>query len=101
MSHTDVAISLGSDCLPAAWGKYKDFRETKSTGYLTCPFDLMVSNYEGVVKCIHDDFTHFTNPAFLTMATAPHEKHDSKTIYIIDIIIFGLIMKHLITQIYM
>ena len=34
-------------------------------GYKTCPFDLMISNYEGVVKCINDDFKYFCDLEYL------------------------------------
>ena len=78
MNNTVEGISLGRDCLPAAWGKHTAFRGTKSTGYLTCPFDKMVSNYEGVVKCIQEDFAYFTDPAFLTMK--PNKEKDKPMI---------------------
>lgn len=60
-----VGISLGKDCLPASWGVHNNYRKRKSNNYNTCPFDLMISNYEGVVKCILEDFKNFTNPEFL------------------------------------
>lgn len=30
--------------------------EKKNEGYLTCPFDIMVTNYNGLIECIKDDF---------------------------------------------
>lgn len=51
-----VGISLGKDCLPAGWAIDHGYRKTLNDGYKTCPFDRMVSNYEGVVKCIIEDF---------------------------------------------
>lgn len=62
---TNVGISLGLDCLPATWGVHSKFRESKSNNYNTCPFDLMKSNFDGVIKCIMEDFKNFTDPAFL------------------------------------
>jgi hypothetical protein len=61
-----VGISIGRDCLPAMWGVHTKYRSTKAKGYKSCPFDLMVSNYQGVVKCILDDFRYFTDLSFLT-----------------------------------
>jgi hypothetical protein len=52
----EIFISIGNNCLPAAWGVYTNYRKKKRDGYKTCPFDLMVSNYKGVVKCINENF---------------------------------------------
>ena len=60
-----IGISLGLDCLPATWGVHSKFRDSKANNYNTCPFDLMISNFDGVVKCILEDFKNFTDPAFL------------------------------------
>ena len=35
------------------------YKLCKDNGYLTCPFDLMTSNYKGVIDCINDDFKDF------------------------------------------
>ena len=61
----DVGISLGKDCLPAGYGVTHGYRKTKENNYKTCPFDLMMSNYISLVKCIKEDFANFTNPDFL------------------------------------
>ena len=61
----NVAISLGNTCYSAQWALEKNLRKSKENGYNTCPFDLMVSNYRGVVECIKTDFLDFTNPKFL------------------------------------
>ncbi len=58
-------ISLGWNCYSASWAVDSRVRNTKANGYLTCPFDEMLSNYEGVVKCIQDDFEGFTDPKYL------------------------------------
>ena len=60
-----VGISLGKDCLAASFGVFNKIRLSKIRNYKTCPFDLMISNYEGIIKCILEDFKNFTNPEFL------------------------------------
>ena len=60
-----IAISLGKNCSPAVWGVKNGLRKTKADGYNTCPFDLMVSNYKGVVECIKDDFKYFCDSKYL------------------------------------
>ena len=60
-----IAISLGKNCNPAVWGVKNGLRKTKANGYNTCPFDLMVSNYKGVVECIKDDFKNFCDSNYL------------------------------------
>ena len=60
-----VAISLGKNCKSAVWGVKNGVRKTKGQGYNTCPFDLMVSNYKGIVECIKDDFKHFCDSKYL------------------------------------
>jgi hypothetical protein len=63
-----VGISLGNVCYSAHWGHSAGLVE-KAKGIPfykhTCPFDLMISNYNGVVKCIEDDFAHFTDSQYL------------------------------------
>jgi hypothetical protein len=61
MSKTDVGISLGWNCASAVWGVGSGIRSTKQTGYKTCPFDEMMSNYPGVIRCIEEDFAGFTD----------------------------------------
>ena len=62
-----IAISLGNVCYSAMWAVENKLRKTKDEGYLTCPFDLMVSNYQGIIRCIYDDFLDFCNPAYLVL----------------------------------
>jgi hypothetical protein len=50
MEYKYIGISLGSCCLPANWGVANNYRETRANNYKTCPFDLMVSNYNGMVQ---------------------------------------------------
>jgi hypothetical protein len=63
----NIAISLGNVCYSAEWAVANGLRSTKANGYKTCPFDLMVSNYNGLIKCIYEDFQHFCNPHFLIL----------------------------------
>lgn len=60
-----TAISLGWDCGPVGHGVDTGLRTTKENGYRTCPFDLMITNYQGVIECIQDDFKYFCDPRFL------------------------------------
>ena len=62
-----IGISLGGDCLPAEWGVHSGFRNSKRDNYKTCPFDLMGTNYNGIIKCITEDFKNFTDPQYLTI----------------------------------
>ena len=71
-----IGISLGNICFSAVWAVQNGLRKTKAEGYKTCPFDLMVSNYWGVVKCIENDFKDFCNPEFLKLE--PHGLFNKK-----------------------
>jgi hypothetical protein len=61
----EVDVSLGVSCDTAALGVALGWRARRADGYRTGPFDLMLSNYEGLVQCMRDDFRHFTDPAHL------------------------------------
>lgn len=61
-----VGISLGWNCHPAQHAVQHGFRKRKTDGYQTCPFDLCLSNYQGICDCIEDQFAKFTDPAYLT-----------------------------------
>lgn len=62
-----VGISLGWNCYIAMWAVENGIRKTKDDGYLTCPFDLMASNFKGMIQCLQDDFKDFTNPDYLAI----------------------------------
>ena len=64
-------ISLGWNCSAAQDGLKLGLRDTKQNGYKTCPFDMMVTNYIGVCKCIEDDFKFFCDPNYLELRPAP------------------------------
>jgi hypothetical protein len=38
---------------------------------MTCPFDLCLSPFEGMVECIRDDFKDLVNPEYLRLQTVP------------------------------
>jgi hypothetical protein len=67
----EEGISLGWNCSAAQDGLRLGLRNTKANGYSTCPFDMMVSNYVGVCKCIEDDFKYFCDPEHLKLIDAP------------------------------
>jgi hypothetical protein len=68
-----VGISLGNVCYSAEYGVQNGLRKTKAQGYNTCPFDLMVSNYKGIVDCINDDFLYFCDTEYLTFTNDPND----------------------------
>lgn len=45
-----IGISLGNVCYSAVWAQQNGYRTLKKHGYKTCVFDLMVSNYRGIVQ---------------------------------------------------
>ena len=75
----NVAISLGWNCGSAVWAVNTGIRSKKSDGYGTCPFDIMVSNYKGVVECIEDDFKYFCDERYLTLIKDLDPDHPSDT----------------------
>ncbi len=68
-----VGISLGWNCYPATHGVESGLRKQKKDGYKTCPFDEMITNYDGIVQCIEEDFTDFYNPEYLEIKVIPSE----------------------------
>lgn len=74
-----IGISLGYNCRSAAIGVERGWRDGKSHGYKTCPFDLCISSFEGVVECIRDDFKDFVNPEYLRLQNVPAEILQSAT----------------------
>jgi hypothetical protein len=63
----NIAISLGKNCESAIVGVESGLRMTREQGYKTCPFDLCVTNYEGMVKCLEEDFLHFCDTRYLEL----------------------------------
>jgi hypothetical protein len=64
-----IYISLGWDCGPAMFAVNNSLRKTKAAGYMTCPFDLMNTNYDGIVDFFKDDFIDLLNPKFIELKT--------------------------------
>jgi hypothetical protein len=69
----DEGISLGWNCHSASTGVSMGIRGTKSNGYKTCPFDEMITNYEGIVECIKDDFECLCDIRHLELIKIPKE----------------------------
>lgn len=55
-----IFISLGWNCGPAIMRK-NIFKYSKENGYKTCPFDLCVTPYNGLVECLKTNFSKFFN----------------------------------------
>ena len=64
-------ISLGYNCSSATYGVNNNIRKTKRDGYKTCPFDMIINNYEGMVQCIDDDFKYFCDTDYLELVHIP------------------------------
>lgn len=63
----NIGISIGNVCNSAIYGVINKLRKSKKDGYLTCPFDLMVSNFNGIILCLEEDFKDFCNPEYLNL----------------------------------
>jgi hypothetical protein len=81
-------ISLGWNCSAAQDGLKLGIRKNKENGYKTCPFDMMISNYIGLCKCIEDDFKYFYDVNYLELRPCPimsgyipNQKDDEKWVY--------------------
>jgi hypothetical protein len=77
----NVGISLGWNCHSAAYSVENGIRQKKSEGYLTCPFDILISNYEGVVECIRDDFKYMCDEKYLEILLHNEETYIYNTKY--------------------
>lgn len=66
-------VSLGWNCHSATMGVSMGLRNTKANGYKTCPFDEMVTNYEGIIECINDDFEYLCDTQYLDIIETPKE----------------------------
>jgi hypothetical protein len=53
----NIYISLGYNCASRIY--IKNYYMSKNNGYLTCPFDLCLTTFESIVKCIETDFKYF------------------------------------------
>ena len=66
-----IGISLGWNCGPAGRGVQLGIRKHKYQGYTTCPFDVMNTNYPGLIQCLNEDFKYFTDINYLKLVTFP------------------------------
>jgi hypothetical protein len=66
-------ISIGYNCNPRLYMKYS-LKITKSNGYNTCPFDLCITPFESLYKCIETDFLYFFDD--LKLITGENAKGD-------------------------
>ena len=66
-----TGISLGWNCNSAIFGINNNLRDTKINGYKTCPFDIMSTNYPGIIECIKDDFKYFCDSDYLKLLKMP------------------------------
>ena len=71
----EESISLGWNCASATYGVANHIRSTKQNGYHTCPFDEMLTNYNGIIECIKDGLDDLYNPEYLELL---HISKDSK-----------------------
>jgi hypothetical protein len=55
---SSIYISLGYNCEPRIYIK-KKLKLTKNNGYKSCPFDLCITNFDALCKCIETNFEKF------------------------------------------
>ncbi len=70
-----IPISLGflSDSREHIYKKYGFSHESD---YKKCPFDLMMSNYKGIIDCINDDFKYFCDIDYIELKTIYNENKE-------------------------
>lgn len=66
----EEGISLGWNCESAGKGVELGIRKRKENGYLTCPFDECLSNYDGLILCLKEDFKYFYDLSYLKVIPA-------------------------------
>ena len=66
----EESISLGWNCESASKGVSLGIRKTRENGYKTCPFDECITNYEGILLCIKEDFKYFCDLNYLKLIPA-------------------------------
>lgn len=80
-----VAISLGYNCNTSRFCVDNHLRPRKADGYNTCPFDLCITPYEGLVQCISDKFKYFTDTNYLRLQNVPanilNSEQDEELVY--------------------
>jgi hypothetical protein len=68
----NIGISIGWNCQSATIGVKLGIRKKKNQGYNTCPFDQCITNYNGIIRCIEEDFLYFTDSNYLEIIEAPY-----------------------------
>lgn len=76
-----IGISLGWNCYSAIHSVDCGDRERKSEGYNTCPFDMCLTNYTGIVKCIKEDFKHFMDVEIIDISNTALYMAEDTVIY--------------------
>ena len=66
-------ISLGWNCESAMKAVNMGIRKRKQEGYLTCPFDECITNYDGIILCLKEDFKHFCDLEYLKIIPAKYD----------------------------
>lgn len=61
-------ISIGYNCDPRIYIAH-GIGMTKHTGYMSCPFDLCITPFQSVCRCIEEDFQHFFDDLKLVSGT--------------------------------
>lgn len=64
------SISLGWNCESAIKSVNIGIRKRKIDGYLTCPFDECITNYDGIILCIKEDFKYLCDISYLQVIPA-------------------------------
>lgn len=70
-----IIISLGWNCMPAGFSTHRGWKNKKSEGYKTCPFDIMVTTYGSLCEILKNDFADFANPDFYQIDEAGYITH--------------------------
>jgi hypothetical protein len=68
---SSIGISLGYNCQSAMKGVDSNVRKSKQDGYRTCPFDLINTNYQGLILCLKEDFKHLCDIKYLIIKYFP------------------------------
>lgn len=76
-----ISISLGAVCQSAIYGVEHNLRPLKSEGYNTCPFDMMMTPYDGLIDCLENDFEGFTSSDNLILFDVGTEYYIKNTKY--------------------
>jgi hypothetical protein len=68
-----IYISLGYNCDPRIYIKH-ELGLSKENGYNSCPFDLCITPFESLYKCIETDFKYFFDDLKLISWACPVDR---------------------------